>query len=91
MAARAAASTEAAARATQLDRPVELQTTAADDATSQISPDPQPNRSVPAMPERISPASSLAGSARAEVNADGSLTKPARRGPLARLREKLGG
>lgn len=37
------------------------------------------------------PASSLNGSARDQVNADGSLLQPQRRGPLAGLREKLGG
>ena len=42
-------------------------------------------------PERVAPTSSLAGSARELVNADGSLVKPQRRGPLAGLREKLGG
>ena len=42
-------------------------------------------------PEQVTPTSSLAGSARELVNADGSLVKPQRRGPLAGLREKLGG
>ena len=41
--------------------------------------------------ERIAPASSLSGSARDQVNADGSLVQAPRRGPLAGLREKLGG
>jgi hypothetical protein len=39
----------------------------------------------------VAPTSSLAGSARELVNADGSLVKPKRQGPLAGLREKLGG
>lgn len=42
-------------------------------------------------PDRVAPTSSLAGSARELVNADGSLVKPKRQGPLAGLREKLGG
>ena len=46
----------------------------------------------PAQPaERLAPQTSLSGSARNQVNADGSLQQPARRGPLAGLREKLGG
>ena len=48
--------------------------------------------SEPAVPpSRISAGSSLSGSARDQVNADGSLLKPKGRGPLAGLREKLGG
>ena len=42
-------------------------------------------------PERIAPQTSLSGSARDQVNADGSLQQPTPRGPLAGLREKLGG
>ena len=42
-------------------------------------------------PERVAATSSLAGSARDLVNADGSLVKPQRQSPLAGLREKLGG
>jgi hypothetical protein len=45
----------------------------------------------PLPQERVSPGSSLGGSARDQVNADGSLVQPRRRGPLAGLREKLGG
>jgi hypothetical protein len=41
--------------------------------------------------ERLSPQSRLSGSAREQVNADGSLQQPPSRGPLAGLREKLGG
>ena len=37
------------------------------------------------------PAGSLTGSARDQVNANGELLKPSARGPLAGLREKLGG
>ena len=40
---------------------------------------------------RLTAGSSLGGSARDQVNADGSLLQPQRRGPLAGLREKLGG
>lgn len=43
------------------------------------------------QPERLTPQTSLSGSARDQVNADGSLQQPPRRGPLAGLREKLGG
>jgi hypothetical protein len=39
----------------------------------------------------IAPATSLVGSARDQVRADGSLLQPKSRGPLAGLREKLGG
>jgi len=42
-------------------------------------------------PERLAPQTSLTGSARDQVNADGELLKPSPRGPLAGLREKLGG
>lgn len=42
-------------------------------------------------PERLAPQTSLTGSARDQVNADGELLKPSARGPLAGLREKLGG
>ena len=41
--------------------------------------------------ERISAGTSLSGSAREQVSADGSLLRPKGRGPLAGLREKLGG
>ena len=41
--------------------------------------------------ERLAPQTRLSGSAREQVNADGSLQKPPSRGPLAGLREKLGG
>ena len=49
-------------------------------------PAPEPMRE-----PRVSASSSLGGSARDQVNADGSLLQPQRRGPLAGLREKLGG
>ena len=42
-------------------------------------------------PERVAPQSSLSGSARDQVNTDGSLQQSTARGPLAGLREKLGG
>ena len=41
--------------------------------------------------ERLAPQTRLSGSAREQVNADGSLQQPPSRGPLAGLREKLGG
>lgn len=40
---------------------------------------------------RVAPETSLSGSARDQVNSDGSLLQPKGRGPLAGLREKLGG
>jgi hypothetical protein len=64
-------------------------------------PEPEPEQApaTPATPEpaaapaleRIAPQTSLSGSARDQVNADGSLQQPTPRGPLAGLREKLGG
>ena len=59
-------------------------------ASSSIEPSAAASLNAQA-PERVAPTSSLAGSARELVNADGSLVKPQRRGPLAGLREKLGG
>jgi len=50
-----------------------------------------PPLAIPSAPERIAPATSLVGSARDQVRADGSLLQPKSRGPLAGLREKLGG
>jgi hypothetical protein len=44
-----------------------------------------------APPDRLAPGSTLKGSARDQVNADGSLLKPKASGPLAGLREKLQG
>jgi len=64
------------------------------------APQPQPAAAKPpaapataetAPPERLAPQTRLSGSARDQVNADGSLQQPPRRGPLAGLREKLGG
>jgi hypothetical protein len=56
------------------------------------SSSPPPAAAPPAQsPERLAPQTSLSGSARDQVNADGSLQQPPRRGPLAGLREKLGG
>ena len=48
-----------------------------------------PGRST-ANPDRIAPSSSVVGSARNQVNPDGSLLKPRSNGPLAGLRQKLG-
>jgi len=42
-------------------------------------------------PERVAPSTSLAGSARQQVAADGTLIQPSPRGPLAGLRQRLGG
>jgi hypothetical protein len=69
---------------------------------AESNPDPSPP-DTPATPEpaaipgatdtseRLTPQTSLTGSARNQVNADGSLQQPPRRGPLDGLREKLGG
>ena len=57
-------------------------------STAEPPPAPAP---VAAAAERLAPSSPLGGSARDQVNADGSLLQPQRRGPLAGLREKLGG
>jgi hypothetical protein len=40
-------------------------------------------------PDRLSPTTSVVGSARDQVHEDGSLIKPKRKGPLAGLRERL--
>jgi hypothetical protein len=61
------------------------------------APEPPPQATVPvdavppAPPDRMAPGSTLNGSARDQVNADGSLLKPKPSGPLAGLREKLQG
>lgn len=52
-------------------------------------PMPVPPR-VPASSQRIAPSTSLEGSARNQVNPDGSLLKPKPQGPLSGLRQKLG-
>lgn len=49
-----------------------------------------PRPIVPASSQRIAPSTSLEGSARNHVNADGSLLKPKPQGPLSGLRQKLG-
>ena len=49
-----------------------------------------PRPLVPASSQRIAPSTSLEGSARNQVNADGSLLKPKPQGPLSGLRQKLG-
>jgi len=71
---------------------------AAEPAAAATAAPPQPTSSDAPQPaaeaapqERLSAASSLSGSARDQVNADGSLLQPKGRGPLAGLREKLGG
>lgn len=59
-----------------------------------LEPTPTPEHSKPAAPtanpDRIVPSSSVEGSARNQVNPDGSLLKPRPSGPLAGLRQKLG-
>jgi hypothetical protein len=57
----------------------------------QAPAEPQAAAVVQPAPERLAPQTSLTGSARDQVNADGELLKPSARGPLAGLREKLGG
>jgi hypothetical protein len=60
-------------------------------AAAVAEPAPAAPLSPPSNPERLAPSTSLAGSARDQVRADGSLLQPKPRGPLAGLREKLGG
>jgi len=55
-----------------------------------VAPQERPSGGA-ATGERMAPTTSLAGSAREQVRADGSLLQPTPRGPLAGLREKLGG
>ena len=67
---------------------------APDDAKPPEPPDPanaQSGAVAQPAPERLAPQTSLTGSARDQVNADGELLKPSARGPRAGLREKLGG
>lgn len=64
---------------------------AAEASAAASDPAPEPPEPTSAPPERIAPQSSLSGSARDQVNADGTLQQPPARGPLAGLREKLGG
>lgn len=54
-------------------------------------PEAQAGAVEPPAQERLAPQTSLTGSARDQVNANGELLKPSARGPLAGLREKLGG
>jgi hypothetical protein len=60
----------------------------------ETSPAPPRAATIPAAatanPDRIVPSSSVEGSARNQVNPDGSLLKPRPSGPLAGLRQKLG-
>lgn len=48
-----------------------------------------PQLASPVADERLRPSSSLDGSARDQVNEDGTMVRPPRRGPLAGLRERL--
>ena len=59
-------------------------------AGASVSPTPPAAAGgVSAGEQRISPGSSLSGRARDLVNADGTLRRPERRGPLAALRDRL--
>ena len=81
------------ADATTVDAPVEApqeERPGSTDALQPPAPTPAPTLTS-APPERVAPQSSLSGSARDQVNADGTLQQPPARGPLAGLREKLGG
>ena len=81
------------ADATTVDAPVEApqeERPGSTDALQPPAPTPAPALTS-APPERVAPQSSLSGSARDQVNADGTLQQPPARGPLAGLREKLGG
>ena len=86
--------------AAQPETRVELQPPAPDAAAPEPedpAPAPAEPVNIPAAPslssppERLTPGTSLAGSARDQVRPDGSLLQPKPRGPLAGLREKLGG
>ena len=53
---------------------------------------PAPAATASAIPmdnQRLLPTSSITGTAREQVNPDGTMVKPPRRGPLARLQERL--
>ena len=50
---------------------------------------PSPRLVTPPADGRLRPSSSLDGSARDQVNEDGTMVRPPRRGPLAGLRERL--
>jgi hypothetical protein len=81
------------------DQPDPVPSTAPDDRSHSIDPAPSPspseNTSMQSPAEAITPPSADASrsaipSAREEVNADGTLRRPSRPSPLARLRERLG-
>jgi len=62
--------------------------------TEPAAPSAMPAQSVtaslrPTDNQRLLPASSITGSAREQVNPDGTMVQPPRRGPLARLQERL--
>ena len=84
------------AAAARPEIPAEPQPPAPEAATPVSAPVTQPVTtpaapSLASPPERLTPSTSLAGSARDQVRPDGSLLQPKPRGPLAGLREKLGG
>ena len=92
--------TQNTAVATSRSNPV-----ASPDVSAGSSPEPNVDLPTPPQPvaplerpsasatnsERMAPTTSLVGSAREQVSANGSLLQPKPRGPLAGLREKLGG
>lgn len=77
-----------------LVEPDPVEAAAADDALAASAPEPEPAPSAPRIitnPERVAPSSALTGSARDQVAADGTLIQPGPSGPLAGLRQRLGG
>jgi outer membrane biosynthesis protein TonB len=60
------------------------------DAPQAESAPVMPPQAIPAPTDRLSASTSLGGSARSQLNPDGSLLKPKAPGPLAGLRQKLG-
>ena len=82
---------EAEAEATPQPDPINATEAAAEPETEAEPATEQPTPAAAAEPDRIAPQTRLSGSAREQVNADGGLQQPPARGPLAGLREKLGG
>ena len=64
----------------------------AQEPMAEAEEEPEQTAPIAAEPmDRVTPQTRLSGSARDQVNADGQLQQPPARGPLAGLREKLGG
>ena len=82
--------TEAKAELPATDEAVEHDGPSAVPAPTAENPAPPAPKPI-ANPERLAPSSSLAGSARELVAADGTLIQQTPRGPLAGLRQRLGG